>query len=87
MSWLSHTKHTFWPILNTNPVAITPPQPQPTSLRQIRDAIDFFTRHKTSDGNASHTYYVKASFGDDVASSANVALNALWETVTQLMLT
>jgi hypothetical protein len=29
--------------------------------KQIRDAIDFFTRHKKAEGNISHTFYVKAA--------------------------
>jgi hypothetical protein len=47
--------------------------------RQIRDAIDFFTRHKSAEGNVSHIFYVKASFGDEVIA-------AFWNDVTALML-
>ncbi len=41
--------------------------------KQIKQAIDFFTRHKASEGNLSHMFYVKASFaGDEDMASLSV---------------
>ena len=35
--------------------------------KQIKAAIDFFTRHKKAEGNIAHQFYVKALFGDNDA--------------------
>ena len=49
--------------------------------QQIKDAIDFFCRHKKGTGNISSHFYVKASF-DSSADPDNVAL---WNNATSII--
>ena len=50
--------------------------------QQIKDAIDFFCRHKKGTGNISSHFYVKALFD----SNADPDIVALWNDATSLML-